>query len=190
MPSAFDVLAKDHGEVKQILTELGLGPTAATGATADQLALRKEMVQQLVIEESKHEAVGEMFFWPAVRQRLPDGDALANQAQEQEQEGKAVLDKLDKLPAEDEEFETELAKFTLAGRAHIAFEETSVWPYLRAALSAEEALELGRQLEAGKEKAPTRPHPKTPPSPGVLKTAGPAVAAADRLRDSATSRGE
>jgi hypothetical protein len=33
-------------------------------------------------------------------------------------------------------------------------------------------------------------HPKTPASPGLLKTAGPAVAAADRLRDAATGRDE
>jgi hemerythrin-like domain-containing protein len=190
MPSAFDVLARDHEEVKRMLTELELGPTAATGANADQLVLRKKMVQQLVIEESKHEAVEEMYFWPAVRKHLEDGDDLANQAQDQEQEGKVVLDKLDKLAPEDEEFEAQLAQFIQAGRAHIAFEETSVWPYLRAAMTAGDADDLGGKLAAGKKTAPTRPHPKTPASPGVLKTAGPAVAAADRVRDAATGRNE
>ena len=57
-------------------------------------------------------------------------------------------------------------------------------------LTAAEADDLGRKLEVGKETAPTRPHPKTPASPGVLKTAGPAVAAVDRLRDAATGRDE
>ena len=114
MTSVFDVLAQDHAEVKRMLTELELGPTAATGADADELALRKRMVQQLVIEVSKHEAVEEMYFWPAVRSHVTDG----------------------------------------------------------------------------RENAPTRPHPKTPASPGVLKTAGPAIAAADRLRDAATGRDE
>jgi hemerythrin-like domain-containing protein len=190
MPSAFDVLARDHEEVKRMLTELELGPTAATGGNSDQLALRKKMVQELVIEESKHEAVEEMYFWPAVRKHLEDGDDLANQAQDQEQEGKVVLDKLDKLAPEDEEFEAQLAQFTQAARAHIAFEETSVWPYLRAAMTAADSDDLGGKLAAGKKTAPTRPHPKTPASPGVLKTAGPAVAAADRVRDAATGRSE
>jgi len=190
VPSAFDVLARDHEEVKRMLTELELGPTAATGANADQRALRKKMVQRLVIEESKHEAVEEMYFWPAVRRHLEDGDDLANQAQDQEQQGKVILDKLDKLAPEDDEFEAQLVQFTQAGRAHIAFEETSVWPYLRAAMTAGEADNLGRELEAAKKTAPTRPHPNTPASPGVLKTAGPAVAATDRLRDAATGRDE
>ncbi len=190
MASVFDVLSRDHEEVKRMLAELELGPTAATGADPDQLALRKKMVQQLVIEESKHEAVEEMYFWPTVRERLTDGADLANQAQEQEQEGKVVLDKLDKLAPEDDKFEAQLAEFISAGRAHIAFEETTIWPVLRDALSAAEADELGQKLEAGKKTAPTRPHPKTPASPGVLKTAGPAVAAADKLRDKATGRDE
>jgi hypothetical protein len=67
MANAFDALAKDHEEVKRMLAELELGPTTATGADPDQLALRKKMVQHLVIEEAKHEAVEEMYFWPVVR---------------------------------------------------------------------------------------------------------------------------
>ena len=67
----------------------------------------------------------------------------------------------------------------------MAFEETTVWPSLRAVLTAEEADTLGRQLEEGKKTAPTRPHPMAPASPGLLKAAAPAVAAADRLRDAA-----
>jgi hypothetical protein len=57
----------------------------------------KKMVEQLVIEESKHEAVEEMYFWPAVREMLPGGDKLGGTAIGREQEGKEVLDKLDKL---------------------------------------------------------------------------------------------
>ena len=109
-----------------MLAELERGPVAATGADPDQLALRKEMVQQLVIEESRHEAVEEMYFWPAVRKHLTDGDDLADQAQDQEQGGKVVLDRLDKLAPADEEFEDQLAQFTSAGRQHIQFEETVV----------------------------------------------------------------
>jgi hemerythrin-like domain-containing protein len=190
MPSVFDVLGHDHEEVKRMLAELQSGPTAATGAGEDQLALRKKMVEQLVIEESKHEAVEEMFFWPAVRDRVPDGDRLADTAIAQEQEGKEVLDKLDKLDAGDPEFEELVIKFIEAGREHIGYEESQVWPLLRTALNAQEASELGDKIDQGKKTAPTRPHPHTPAAPGVLKTAGPAVAAADRARDAASGRGE
>ena len=186
----WDVLSKDHEEVKGMLSELEQGPTAASGASENELALRKKMMEQLVIEESRHEAVEEMYFWPAVREKLPDGEKLAGQATQQEQEGKELLGKLDKCEATDPEFEQLIGQFVKDGREHFAFEETEVWPGLRSALSSEEAQQLGEKLEQGKKTAPTRPHPHTPPSPGALKGAGPAAAATDRLRDAATGRGE
>jgi len=189
MADVFTVLGKDHDEVKAKLAELEKGPTKATGASEDQLALRKKMSETLIIEESKHEALEEMYFWPAVRQYERDGNTLADQATGQEQEAKHVLAELDKLEANDAEFETLLGKFIEAAREHIAFEETQVWPGLRSVLSAEAAGELGTKIAEGKKTAPTRPHPHTPPAPGVLKTAGPAVAAADKARDAASGRG-
>ncbi|MBO0771135.1 MAG: hemerythrin domain-containing protein [Actinobacteria bacterium] len=190
MPSVWQVLSQDHEEVKKMLSELEQGPTAAAGASEQDLARRKALAEQLVIEESRHEAVEEMYFWPAVRDKLPDGDRLADEATRQEQEGKEVLDKLGKLEAGQPEFEQLLGQFTEDGREHIGFEETQVWPGMREALSPQEANELGDKLEQAKKTAPTRPHPRTPPSPAALKGAGPAAAAADRVRDAATGRGE
>jgi hemerythrin-like domain-containing protein len=189
MTDAFEVLARDHAEVKQMLTRLETDALRQGAATNDQLTQRKKLVEQLIIEESKHEAVEEMYFWPAVREHLPNGDELADTAIGQEDEGKEVLDRLDKLDAGLPEFEALLAEFTRAGREHIDYEETHVWPRLRSALTAQQAEEIGRKLEAGKKTAPTRPHPRTPSTPGALKTTGPAAAAADKIRDAVTRRG-
>jgi hemerythrin-like domain-containing protein len=189
MTDAFEVLAQDHAEVKQMLTQLEVGAVRQGGAGAEQLAQRKKLAEQLVIEESKHEAVEEMYFWPSVREHLVGGDELADTAIAQEQEGKEVLDKLDKLDAGDPEFEKLLAEFIRAGREHIDYEENQVWPGLRAALTEQQAEELGGKLEAGKKTAPTRPHPHTPATPGALKSTGPVAAAADKARDAITHRG-
>jgi Hemerythrin HHE cation binding domain len=189
MADAFTVLAQDHEEVKGMLAELEQGPTRGAGASQDQLARRKKLAEQLIIEESKHEALEEMYFWPAVRAYHADGNTLADEAAGQEQQAKEVLAKLDKLEAGDPEFDELLAEFTGAAREHIEFEETQVWPGLRPVLPADEAAELGRKITDGKKTAPTRPHPHTPASPGVLKAAGPAVAAADKARDAVTGRG-
>jgi hemerythrin-like domain-containing protein len=190
MANVFEVLANDHEQVKRMLTEFEAGPTAATGANTSEFALRKKMAEQLIIEESKHEAVEEMYFWPAVRERIPGGDQFADTAIGQEQEAKEVLTKLDKLDADHPDFERLVREFIEAGREHIAFEETQVWPALRSALTEQEAVELGDKLTEAKKTAPTRPHPHTPPMPGVLKAAGPAVSAVDRARDAATGRGQ
>jgi hypothetical protein len=172
-----------------MLARLEEGPAGAA-AGDKQLAMRKKMAEELVIEESKHEAMEEMYFWPAVRDKLPGGDTLADQATGQEQEAKKVLDRLGKLDAGEPEFERLLGEFLIAGREHMEFEETRVWPGMRQALTAQEASELGTKIQEGKKTAPTRPHPATPPQPAVLKSAGPMVAALDRARDAATGRGQ
>jgi Hemerythrin HHE cation binding domain len=188
MTDAIELLRRDHEDVKQMLTELEKGPVASAGADEHQVMLRKRMTEQLIIEESKHEAVEEEYFWPAVREHLPHGNRLADHAIEQEQEAKLVLDRLDKLEATGPEFEALLAEFIPAAREHIAFEETQVWPALLDVLSAAELRDLGAKLEQGKRLAPTRPHPNVPPSPGVLKAAGPAAGVADKIRDAVTGR--
>ena len=189
MADVFTVLGQDHQEVKRMLAELEKGPTGATGASEDQLALRKKMTEELIIEESKHEALEEMYFWPAVRDHIQSGNALADEATGQEQAAKQLLTDLDKLGSGDAEFERLLGKFIMDAREHIEFEETQVWPLLRTALPAETAAEIGEKIAKGKKTAPTRPHPHTPPSPGALKAAGPVAAAADKARDKLTGRG-
>jgi hemerythrin-like domain-containing protein len=158
MSTAFEVLGRDHEEVRQIFTELELGLTAASGADRDQLALRGRIVQHLIVQESKHEAVEETYFWPVVGERLTDGPELAGQARDQERVAKEILGELDKLTPEDEEFEGRLAEFIRVARAHIAFEETTVWPSLWAVLNAAESDDLGRRLEEGKRTATGVPH--------------------------------
>jgi Hemerythrin HHE cation binding domain len=130
---------------------------------------RKKMVEELIIEESRHEAVEKMYFWPAVRERLPDGDELADTATGQEQEGKEVLDRLDELNADQPEFEELVFTFISAGRDHIAFEETKVW------------------RRCGGRSPRTRPAASATRS---LRARGPAVAASDRLRRAAAGRGQ
>ena len=190
MPDVFTVLGQDHAEVKQMLDKLENGPTRIGGASASQLQDREQLVQTLIIAESKHEAVEEEFFWPVVQDLSGDGAQLAGQGTHQEQEAKAVLHRLDGLDPADDEFEELVAAIINDGRAHIAFEEEKVWPRLRETLNSSGADKLGMQLLRAKDSAPTRPHPQVPPRPGVLKAGGPAVAIIDRLRDAVTGRGK
>ena len=158
MPDVFSVLSKDHDEVKNMLASL-----EKKRGGSGRPAQRRKMVDELITEESRHEAVEEMYFWPAVRDKLPDGNKLADKATGQEQEAKEVLDKLDKLGADDPQFEELLGEFIKSGREHIQFEETQVWPDMRKALSKKEASDLGTKLQEAKKTAPTRPHPEMSP---------------------------
>lgn len=190
MPDVFHVLKKDHDEVKAMLAQLEEGPKASTGATPEQLAFRKQAVDAVIIEQSKHEAAEQQVFWPAVKRLGSDGLRVAEIGLEQEAEADQVLADLDKLNPDDEGFEERVTAFASDARAHIAYEEAHAWPLLQASIGEEEAQMLGRQLAEAKKLAPTRPHPHIPPQGGPAKTAGPLAGVADRLRDSVTGRGK
>jgi hypothetical protein len=161
MEDVFDVLAEDHEEIRQALAELEKGPTAATGATEDQLMLRKIMSEELIIETSKHEEIELTWLWPAVREHVPGGDPLADRGICAELEIAALMAGLDKLDASQPEFEDLLSQFTQAGREHFDFEERQVWPRLRSALAPQAAAELGHKIFLGRQALAARPGPHT-----------------------------
>jgi hypothetical protein len=188
MPDVFEVLGRDHTEVKRMLDDLEAGPTAATGANEAALARRRTLLQKLITAESMHEAVEEEYFWPTVREHVPEGDALADHAIAQEQAAKQELDDLIAAHPLQDRFEGLLSGFIAGAREHIAFEEERVWPRLRGVITAEQANELGGRLRSAKRFAPTRPHSNTPPRPGLLKATGPVVGVADRMLGRMTGR--
>ena len=183
MGDVFEVLKADHEAVKAMLSRLEARPIVS-------MEERKELTEQVIIEESMHEALEEQYFWPVVRGLGDEGARVADKAISQEQEAKQVLAGLDVLDLWDADFDRLLTSFTAAAREHIAFEEGRAWPILRAGISPAQAVELGEKIANGKATAPTRPHPHTPPREGVLTTAGLVAAATDRLRDAAAGRGQ
>ncbi len=166
MDDVFDVLAEDHEDVRQMLAELEKGPTAATGATEDQLMLRKMMTEELIIEAAKHEEIELTCFWPAVRAHVRDGEPFADRGICAELEISGLLAELAKLDAAEPEFEDVLGRFTKAAREHFDFEEGRVWPRLRSALTAKAAADLGHKVLLGKQATPVPPNPHASAWPG------------------------
>jgi len=189
MPNVFEVLASDHQAVLAMLDrfESMIGPLDQPTQELSQQG--GALADTLITAESKHEAVEEEYFWPAVKEKLPtNGESLATTAIEQESAAKKVLARLDGMSPDQREFVPLVTEFVTAARAHIAYEQEQVWPSLREVLSDAEAEELGGKIEAAKKLAPTRPHPHTPPNPAVLKTAGVVAAATDKIRDALSHR--
>jgi hemerythrin-like domain-containing protein len=181
---AISFLRQDHKSVLGMLEVLEGAPSG----TGSQLSGLDTMVANLIIAESQHEAIEEQWLWPAVRRALDDGDTLADRAIQQEQDGKKLLQQLKDSKPGQPQYHEALQEFVTAGREHIEFEQNEVFPKFEAAVSREELEKIGRQLETAKKIAPTRPHPGTPPSSLLLKTAGMMVAMLDHLRDALTGR--
>ena len=181
---AISFLRADHKSVLGLLEVLEGAPSGS----GSQLSGLDTMVTNLIIAESQHEAIEEQWFWPAVRRALDDGDALADKAIQQEQDGKKLLQQLKDSKPGQAQYQQALQAFVAAGREHIDFEQNEVFPKFEAAVSREQLETIGRQLETAKKVAPTRPHPGTPPSSLLLKTVGMLVAIVDHLRDALTGR--
>jgi len=181
---ALTFLRQDHQSVLGMFEVLD-GAPSGTGAEISGL---RTMVTNLIIAESQHEAIEEQIFWPAVRDALEEGNALADKAIEQEQAGKELLQQLEDGEPGEPGYHEALQQFVHAGRDHIAYEQDVVWPLFQAAVAQDELVKLGAKLEAAKKIAPTRPHPDTPPQPAVLKTMGMATAVVDHVRDAASGR--
>jgi hemerythrin-like domain-containing protein len=181
---AISFLRHDHKSVLGLLEVLEGAPSNS----GSQLSGLDTMVTNLIIAESQHEAIEEQWFWPAVRRALDDGDALADRAIQQEQDGKRLLQQLKDSKPGQPQYQQALQAFVAAGREHIDFEQNEVFPKFEAAVSRKQLETIGRQLETAKKVAPTRPHPGTPPSSLLLKTAGMLVAVVDHLRDALSGR--
>ncbi len=183
---AITFLRQDHKSVLGLLETLD-GAPSGSGAEASGL---ETLVNNLIIAESQHEAIEEQFFWPAVRDALENGDALADQAIEQEQAGKELLQRLEDGKPGEPDYHEALQQFVKAGREHIAYEQDVVWPQVKATITREEPEKIGEKLQTAKKIAPTRPHPDTPPNPTVLKTVGMGAAVVDHVRYAVTGRAE
>lgn len=186
---AITLLRADHERVLGMLDTLGSGLTSPPGAGDERLRARKDLVTELVVAESQHEAVEEQYFWPMVRDRVSGGAELVDHAVGQEDAAKEVLDALDHADPNTAEFEALVTRIVTDGREHIRYEQDEVWPRVRAVLTAEELDDLGEKLAKAKNLAPTRPHPSAPSGAGAQKSAGPVAGMVDKLRDMVSGRG-
>lgn len=191
----FSRLERDHRKIIGILDALESDPEAAHSEAQESVSRRRrKLVQQLVIEESRHEVAEEIYLWPAVRETVDGGRGRSESGLRQEGQAKRMLNRLDKAASLVRETRSGtvdelLPAVSTALREHIAYEEAEVLPRLRLALGEADAARLGPMYEQARSSGPTRPHPLTPPLPGVLRTVGRAAALTDTVRDIVTRRG-
>jgi len=177
---ATKLLEQDHREVEQLFEEFekATGDTEAKGAIVDRI----------IAELSIHAAIEEEIFYPAVKEAVPDREDLVEHSLEEHQEVKELLADLDKMSPSDAGYHQKVEAVISDVREHVQEEEGDMFPRFRKAISASQLEEIGRKLEEGKKKAPTRPHPHAPNEPPANKLASGPAAAMDRARDKLEGR--
>jgi hemerythrin superfamily protein len=178
--TVIDELTSDHREVEEIFTHIETLPPGSPE--------RRVCADQAVALLMRHSAAEEAYLYPAVREFVLDGDALADKEIADHAAVERLAAQIDGLPAAHPELDGVLAELIREVRAHVADEEGRLFPLLAAAVSEEKLLFIGDKVRLTSNRAPTHPHPSAPHSPTAQKLLGPALRIADRIRDAAFGR--
>lgn len=170
-----DVLKEDHRTVETLFAKLESG-------------IDQETLDEVIKELSVHATIEEQVFYPGLREKLPEGDALAEHAIDEHQQVKEILVTLGRQGADGEDTPALLAELMASVRAHVKEEENQIFPAVRAAAPSESLAKMAVLLQEAKTKAPTRPHPHAPSSGVGSMIAGAPAALVDKARDAVTGR--
>jgi hemerythrin superfamily protein len=174
-PDALRILKQDHDEVEDLFKKFD---AAGDGA----FKTKAKIVRQIIEDLSKHAAIEEQVFYPAVREYVGDENDVF-EALEEHHVVKWVLSELDGMDPHDERYDAKVTVLKENVLHHAKEEEREMFPKVRKAVSPAHLRDLGQQLEKAKKIAPTHPHPRSPDEPPANLVAGLGAAAVDRGRD-------
>ena len=158
MPDAIVLLKNDHKQVELLFKrfeKLGAGATKS----------KRKVVDDIIEALSKHAAIEEQHFYPAIREQAPDVEADVLEGLEEHHIVKWTLSELQDLPVEDERFDAKVTVLMESVRHHVEEEEQDMFPKVRAAMGRKALTELGATLEKAKLQAPVEPYPMAPDEP-------------------------
>ncbi|MFG2526569.1 hemerythrin domain-containing protein [Streptomyces sp. NPDC048516] len=180
-----DVIAElttDHREVDELFKQFEDAPPGS--------AHRKRLVDALTIELVRHSVAEEEYLYPAVREHLAEGDALADKELADHARVEQLLDDLQQREADDLDFDRLVLKLRTEVTAHVDDEENHLFAELRNGVHPFVLEQLGDKIRQAKKLAPTRPHPGAPSTPPANKLLAPGLGMVDRVRDYVSGRGK
>lgn len=191
MEDVFTVLEAGHREIRRMLRELENSPNSTNGANQAALARRRQMVDRLIMEHSRHESAEQESFWPAVRECMANGAQLAEQGIRQEQAAQQLMNDLRDLDPQERRFEELLRDAAREIKAHLDFEEQQVLPALRKVLDPQQAQRIGAQIAQSKRTAAEgRGRAHAAPRPGAIKGGAQSRSQNAASRQQAQKRGQ
>jgi len=170
------LIEEDHRSVAAALDQLASG------------ALSQDIKNEIVRSLAQHSVAEELLIYPRVGDAADDGAHLEEESRREHQAIKEALLRFDKTDLDDADFAAALTDLTQVVQSHVAEEENVVLPALAAAVDEQQLRDLGDEFEEQKAKAPTRPHPSAPDTPGAEKVVGTMTAPVDKLRDKVQGR--
>jgi hemerythrin-like domain-containing protein len=180
-----DLLSADHREFERIFREL----EQLAGRTEGEAVTRKrELVDEVTIGLVKHSVAEETQVYPKVEKQIDEEEA--EHSKEEHAEAEETMKRLERMDADDPEFDGAVRELIAEIRHHVEHEESRMFTELRASFTRDELVDMAEKVEGVKKIAPTRAHPMTPNDAGVRAVAGPVASLLDHLRDAVSGRGK
>jgi hypothetical protein len=203
--SVFDVLISDHRAIAEQLAaargatdgKTGGATDGESGGATDGAALGESdsadeaadaAREQLVMDLVRHFVAEEQYLYPAVREQLPDGAAIAEEAFRSHRRCEAELRVLERQDASESEIAGVLARVTEQFDVHVRNQQ-ELFTRLAGTVSPADAIELGAQVLGSEQVGPTRPRTLASESAGLNKAASLVEGFIDRVRDAYSHRG-
>ncbi|MFJ7906654.1 hemerythrin domain-containing protein [Kitasatospora sp. NPDC096204] len=174
-------LTTDHREVEELFDKVQALPPGDPR--------RRKVVDEFTIELVRHSVAEEQYLYPAVREHVPGGAALADKEISDHAAVERLLKELEGMAVTDVRFDRLVDQVVSEVKQHAADEERNLFPALGDACSVAELDSLGDKVRTAKKLAPTRPHPSAPTTPPANKLLAPGTGLVDRARDLVTGRG-
>ncbi|MGW2084303.1 hemerythrin domain-containing protein [Streptomyces sp. NPDC001880] len=168
-------LMADHRELEALFSQIELQPV--------DHPRRRVLADRLTAELVRHTVAEELHLYPAVRNHVPHGAALADKELADHAGVEQMLKDLEVRNVDDPQFNDTIAKLRFEVASHVREEEHELFPKLAAALPPEKLDALGRLVRRARETAPTRPHPSLPNTPPANRLLVPGAGLVDRVRD-------
>ena len=175
-------LMADHREVEELFDQIQALPPG------DEK--RRVIADRFTIELVRHSVAEEMYLYPAVREHVPGGAALADKELKDHAAVEQLLKDLEDVEVGGADFDVLVDRLITEVGAHVADEENNLFPALADVCSPQQLSELGDKIRRAKAVAPTRPHPGAPDTPPGNKLLAPGTGLVDRARDLITGRGK
>lgn len=146
------VLGWSQNQVQVLSEKLQAIKGVRKGGREIDLERRAQLVDMIRRRESASSQAQKEAFWPAVRDALPDGDALADEGLRRGEQVSEVLKRLAVLRPDQDDFDEQVEALVLALRRSSALHAT-VGLGLRAHMVAADREQIGRRVQQAEEEA-------------------------------------
>ena len=140
----FNLLKKDHKEVKQLFKKIEKSSDSA-------VKQREKTFQQIVKELDIHTQVEEQIVYPRLKEIKQFKD-LIGEAYEEHHVAKQLIKEIEALSADNEQWKAKVSVLKEIIEHHVEEEEKELFPKAQKALGKDESKELGKRVEQEKQR--------------------------------------